>query len=161
MQGVTAVCVPHRNFVYQRYLLPEDQNSFPRPALFTLFPEWPGDVRTGVFLGELLSHLDLEPGPKRNQSRLFLPIFNECRPQVLIDMFGPDWRPKLANGALGATLDLQGAHEYVKRVEAFRLGTLSGSEVAAGLESSSAAAMRQSATELKAPDGSQLEHFPI
>jgi hypothetical protein len=88
MQGITAVCVPHHNYVFQRYVLMEDENTFPQPQLFSLQPEWPGDVRTAAFLSQLLSHLDIEPGPKRSQGRSFAPIFQECRTELLKALFG-------------------------------------------------------------------------
>jgi hypothetical protein len=134
MQGVTAVCVPRHNYVYQLYVLPDDRTKFPRPELFTLVPDWPGDVRTGVFLGQLLSYLDLETGPKRTQSQLFMPIFQECQTRLVSGMFGPDWQPNLANGALRGTLGLAGAREYVHRVQQFLWGGLPGPEVVSGLD---------------------------
>ncbi|MGH9748080.1 MAG: hypothetical protein ACRD59_18445, partial [Candidatus Acidiferrales bacterium] len=133
MQGVTAVCVPHHNYVFQRYTLMEDENTFPQPQLFSLQPEWPGDVRTGAFLGQLLSHLDIEPGPKRSQGRSFAPIFQECSTELLKALFGENWQATMANSSLSATLEVAGARKYVARVEAFFAGLLSASEIAAGL----------------------------
>jgi hypothetical protein len=134
-QGVMVVCVPNKHYVYQRYLLPADEHAGPYPVLFSLLPNWPGDVRTGVFLGELLSYLDLELGPKRTLTETFMPIFNECRTDEVVKLFDDGWGPTLAAGLLGKTLKTEGAREYIRRLDAFRFGMIAASEVHEGLGS--------------------------
>ncbi|MFM0596655.1 DUF6602 domain-containing protein [Paraburkholderia dilworthii] len=137
-QGISAVCVPNRNFVYQRYRVPDDPNSFPYPVLNTLEPEGRGDIRAGVFLGELLSHLDMESEAKRTQLGMFLPIYNECRTRIVNELFGPSWTPNMATSRLSATLNVSGAREYVSRVAKFRSGLTEGRDVSLGLDTESA-----------------------
>jgi hypothetical protein len=104
-------------------------------VLFSLLPNWPGDVRTGVFLGELLSYLDLELGPKRTLTETFMPIFNECRTDEVVKLFDDGWAPTLAAGLLGKTLKREGAREYIRRLDTFRFGMIAASEVHEGLGS--------------------------
>lgn len=134
-QGVTAVCVPNKHYVYQRYELPADEHAGPYPVLFSLLPNWPGDVRTGVFLGELLSYLDLELGPKRTLTQTFMPIFDECRTYEVAKLFGDQWAPTSAAGPLGKTLKTEGAREYIRRLRAFRFGMIAASKVHEGFSS--------------------------
>lgn len=128
-QGISAVCVPNKHYVYQRYRTPDLATAFPYPVLKSLEPEGRGDVRTGVLLGELLSYLDLEQAPKRTLLKMFLPIFDECQTRVVNELFGPDWQPTIAAAHLGATLQSEGAREYVRRTESFRSGAITASEV--------------------------------
>lgn len=128
-QGVTAVCVPRKHYVYQRYVMQSDERAGPYPVLLSLLPDWPGDVRTGVFLGELLSYLDLDLAPKRTLTQAFMPIFRECQAIEEVKLFGEDWLPTLAAALLRETLKAKGAQEYIRRFEAFRSGMIAASDV--------------------------------
>ncbi len=134
-QGVTAVCVPVFNFVFQAYFNDEAKPQlFPRPWLLGLNSAWPGDLKTSAFLAQLLDHLDLDPKAKQTQRRMFQPIINELAVERLVDLFGENWAPSLICSELGKTRSADGALEYVKRVHRFFAGSIEPSEIAAGLE---------------------------
>jgi hypothetical protein len=134
LQGVTAVCVPNGSFVFQRYEPdPGVADSFPRPYLYGIQHDWPGDLSTAAFLSELLAYLDLDPTAKLIQRQMFGPVFTELEAVKLLDVFGKDWRPHLAPPALGKALKAAGAQEYVKRVYRFLAGGLAASDLPAGL----------------------------
>lgn len=134
LQGITAVCVPQHNLVFQRYVIDDNADTFPTPRLFGIINTWPGDTQTAVFLGQLLSYLDLEPTQKQTLLRTFAPLFSEIEAAELCDLFGKDWRATLAAAALGKTLTPAGAREYVGRVNQFFHGTLASQDLAVGLQ---------------------------
>jgi hypothetical protein len=138
-QGVTAVCVPQYSFVFQRYV-PEDdgQDTFPKPVLFGLESDWPGDVQMAAFLSQILDHLDVEPAPKRTLVRMFQPLFSELKTEKLLQLFDKTWRPTLAAANLGQTLTASGAREYVRRVELFFRGAIDADSISTGLETNRA-----------------------
>jgi hypothetical protein len=134
-QGVTAVCVPVFNFLFQAYLVESNKpQTFPRPWLVGLQSAWPGDLKTAAFLSQLLDHLDIDADAKRIQRRIFQPIVSEMTSEPLVDLFGVDWRPTMASSQLGRTLTPEGAHEYVSRVQRFFAGGIEPHEISIGLE---------------------------
>jgi hypothetical protein len=134
LQGVTAICVPHGTFVFQHYESdPGVADSFPRPYLYGIQHDWPGDLSTAAFLSQVMAYLDLDPAAKLTQRQMFGPVFTELETVKLLDVFGKDWRPHLAPPALGKTLKAAGAQEYVKRVDHFLAGGLAASDLSAGL----------------------------
>ena len=133
-QGVTAVCVPNGSFVFQRYVVePGVSENFPRPYLYGIQHDWPGDLSTAAFLSELMAHLDLDPAAKLTQRQMFGPVFTELETEKLLDLFGKDWRPQFAVSTLGKTLKPAGAQQYVQRVYDFLAGGIAASDVSAGL----------------------------
>lgn len=134
-QGVTAVCVPVFNFVFQAYWVESDKpQRFPRPWLVGLQSAWPGDLKTAAFLSQLLDHLDIDADAKRIQRRMFQPIVSELTAEPLVDLFGADWRLAMAFSQLGQTLTPDGAREYVNRVTRFFAGDIEPREIFIGLE---------------------------
>jgi len=134
-QGVSAVCVPRSNFVFQAYLIEEDKpDKFPRPYLMGLESEWPGDLKTAAFLSQLLDHLDLDKDAKQIQRRIFQAIVSELNTVPILDLFDENWAPTLADSRLSRTLDSIGAVEYVKRVHRFFAGEIEPGEIQIGLE---------------------------
>ena len=133
-QGVTAVCVPQFNFVFQGYLIENGKSDkFPRPWLLGLKSDWPGDLMTAAFLSQLLDHLDLDTGAKRIQRRMFQPIVSELNTEAILDLFGESWRPTLSTSELSKTLNPAGAREYVNRVHRFFAGEIEPAELSIGL----------------------------
>jgi len=134
-QGVTAVCVPQFNFVFQGYLIEDHKpDKFPRPWLLGLHSEWSGDLKTAAFLSQLLDHLDLDAEVKRTQRRMFLPIVSELRTEPLLDLFGENWQPTLSASQIDKVLTPVGAREYVQRVHRFFAGDIQPAEIPIGLE---------------------------
>jgi hypothetical protein len=132
-QGVTAVCVPQYNFVFQAYWVENDEpEKFPRPWLLGLQSAWPGDLKTAAFLSQFLDHLDIDADAKQTQRRMFQPIVSELTSEPLVDLFGEDWKPTLACMQLGKTLTADGAREYVNRVKRFFAGEIEPREIPAG-----------------------------
>jgi hypothetical protein len=134
-QGVTAVCVPAYNFLFQAYLVDNNKSgSFPRPWLLGLQSAWTGDLKTAAFLSQLLDHLDIDAAAKRTQRRMFQPIIGELTSEPLVDLFGVDWRPTMASSQLASTLTPDGACEYLARVQRFFAGDIEPHEISVGLE---------------------------
>jgi hypothetical protein len=133
-EGVTAVCVPNKSFVFQQYIINrEAPQSFPYPALFTIASEWPGDVKMAAFLSQMLDHLELAKGAKESAAELFRPISRELKGVHLLDIFGQNWTPTSAVSQLAKTLEPEGARNYVLRVEQFFDGILGAAEIAVDL----------------------------
>lgn len=134
-EGVTAVCVPIHNFVLESYgTAAEEPNSFPRPLLVELGSSADGDMTTATFLDKLLCYLDVDRGAKIARGRMFMPIETHLTQKPLVDVFGTGWRPHLAAPRLGKVLTVEGASEYVTRVEKFFVGELDASEIGNGLD---------------------------
>jgi len=129
-QVVTAVCVARYHFIFQINEL-DDKNagSWPKPCLYGLSSEWPGDPMTPAFVGYLMAHLDLPQGPKQTLTKMFRPILNELKRERLLQLFGDDWIPRWHAGDLKHVATPQGARNYVQRVTGFYEGTIVASEI--------------------------------
>jgi hypothetical protein len=129
-QVVTAVCVARYHFVFQiNELDGENADSWPKPCLYGLSSECPGDPMTPAFVGYLMAHLDLPTGPKKTLTKMFRPILNELKRERLLQLFGGDWLPRWHAEGLGHVATQQGARNYVQRVAEFYEGTIETSEI--------------------------------
>lgn len=132
--GVSAVCVPNKSFIFEQYPYNEKEpNTFPRPMLFDIRSDWPGDTKMAAFLSLLLNHLELEHRAKISAWEVFRPIVWEMNPLPVMDIYGPDWKPRLASSELKRTLQAEGARLYIARTTKFFSGRLSPSEIATDL----------------------------
>jgi|GEM_PF-3487626 hypothetical protein len=138
-EGVGAVCVPNHFLVRERYLA-GDGCAFPTPYLTAVDSDWNDDVYSALFLGILLSYLDLPLTAKVEAGELFHPALRAMENRNLGEIY-PTWRPTLATQDLGGTFNPRGASQYVKNVHAFRAGKISGSQVSEGLAESDSSSL--------------------
>jgi hypothetical protein len=130
-QAVSAVCVARYHFIFQgNEVDAKNLNSWPKPCLYGLTSEWPGDPMTPGFVGFLMAHLDLPKAPKQTLVAMFRPITGELRRERLVQLFGDDWQPRWAKSELRHILAPQGANNYIGRVAAFYEGKIESSEIA-------------------------------
>ena len=131
--GVNMVCVPRKLFVREIYEIPDDESLFPQPHLSGVVSDWPGDTKTSLFLGGLLSHLDLSSVSKSDAIRLFEPLLNTMDLNDLGAIYEKPWRPRSALTGMEASLDPDGARTYVQRIQDFRQGNIGKDDIATGL----------------------------
>ncbi len=129
-QTVTAVCVAGYHFVSQQHEIDvANANSWPKPCLYALSSEWPGDTMTSAFVGYLLAHLDLPIAPKRTLMEMFLPIYSKLKQERLLQLFDDEWRPRLLAGPLEHVGTPKGARNYIQRVLKFYEGAIETSDI--------------------------------
>jgi hypothetical protein len=129
-QTVTAICVAGCHFVSQQHEIDgANANSWPKPCLYALSSEWPGDPMTSAFVGYLLAHLDLPITPKQALMKMFLPIYGELKQEKLLQLFDNDWKPRLIAGPLKHVQTPEGARNYIQRVLNFYEGAIETSDV--------------------------------
>lgn len=150
-EGVGAVCVPNHFLVRERYLA-GDGCAFPAPYLTAVDSDWNDDVYSALFLGILLSYLDLPLTAKVEAGKLFHPALRAMENRNLGEIY-PSWRPTMATLDLGATFDPWGASQYVENVHAFRDGRIPGSQVSEGLAESDYSSLGP----VTGPDSNPLE----
>ncbi|MET4236583.1 hypothetical protein ABIA85_009899 [Bradyrhizobium sp. LA6.10] len=134
-EGITAVCVPIHNFVLESYgMAIKEPEAFPRPLLVELASSSDGDMTTAAFLDKLLCYLDVDRVAKTVRGRMFMPIETHLDENPLVDVFGKGWCPRVAASRLGRSLTLEGAIEYVTRVEKFLVGEFDATEIPNGMD---------------------------
>lgn len=131
-QGIDAICVPNAHYVRQEFMIDDDDEAddpYPAPFLFSHVPDTRGDMRTGFFLGELLSYLDLSVEAKRSVIDTFSTVFLETRAAIKKSIYMPGWRPTVfchgTRHANNATL----ASRYIERVNLFRMGKIATEDI--------------------------------
>lgn len=133
-QGISAICVPNSHFLFQDYEIDaQAPDAWPKPCLYELQSENAGDIQTPAFLARLLTHLQLENGPKKVLLGMFQPLSADVREAKLLEPCGNNWRPQLAVATLAKTLTPAGARTYVERVSGFFAAKIEGSQIAADL----------------------------
>lgn len=136
--GTTAVCVPHRILVRERYRVDEcDVSAFPQPLLCGISSSWPGDTKMPVFLGLLLAHLDLSARPKAAVHSLFDPLLAKLENLDLIKIYSENWRPHTAPSTLSRTLQPHGSQLHLKQVQEFLRGDRPAERISENLSESS------------------------
>ncbi|KQT70251.1 hypothetical protein ASG51_14465 [Methylobacterium sp. Leaf465] len=131
--GINMVCVPRSLFVRENYVVPDDPVVFPQPHLSTITSDWPGDSKTALFLGGLLSHLDMDAVPKSDAIRLFDPLLSTMAATDLGAIYEEPWTPRLSLSGMEAMRYPDGARTYLQRVQAFRQGEIVAADIPAGL----------------------------
>jgi hypothetical protein len=129
-QAVTAVCVAQRNFIYQGNETHDKRERWPRPCLYGLSSESLGDPMTAGFIGFLMAHLDLPKAAKKTLSAMYQPVTGGFKRELLVRLFGDEWRPRLILGELQHIRTPQGASNYVERIASFYVGEIESHEVA-------------------------------
>lgn len=122
--GVNGVCVPANYLVRERYR-PGGGSDYPQPMLTGVADPVGGDAYSAMFLGVLLSHLEISTAAKLQNDATFRPVLTALDEQD----FGPiytDWEPSLMPAGQAAILDPVGAKAYVDQVHDFRAGRLEG-----------------------------------
>lgn len=129
--GVNAVCVPGHCLVRERYRLTDD-DQFPQPILTGVTDPIGDDAYSALFLGLLLSHLEIDASAKEQNNKTFEPVLRLLETQDHGPIYSK-WRPTLAIAELSATLNPQGANAYVRHVHDFRAGRCIGDQVGESL----------------------------
>ncbi|MGB7374453.1 DUF6602 domain-containing protein [Pontixanthobacter sp.] len=129
--GINAVCVPGHCLVRERYSCAA-ADKFPQPILTGVDDPIGDDAYSALFLGVLLSHLDIDLGAKLQNNKTFEPVLQVLEEQDHGPIYA-EWSPGTALSELSATLNSAGANAYVRQVHEFRAGRRFGDQVGEGL----------------------------
>jgi hypothetical protein len=129
--GINAVCVPRHYLVRERYRI-EDENRFPQPILTGVADPIGDDAYSALFLGLMLSHLEINLSAKLQNNQTFEPVLRLFEEEDHGPIYS-DWRPTRALSQLSATLEPGGASTYVHQVHQFRQGLITGDRIGEGL----------------------------
>jgi hypothetical protein len=77
-----------------------------------------------------MAHLDLPKAAKKTLSPMYQPVTGGFKRELLVRLFGGEWRPRLIHGELQHIRTPQGASNYVERIASFYVGETESHEVA-------------------------------
>ncbi len=129
--GIHGVCVPSKHLVRERYR-PGGGDAYPQPMLVGVTNQVGGDAYSAIFLGVLLSHLDIATTAKLQNFATFRPVLSALEEKDFGAIYD-DWKPSRPLPGHRAVLDLAAAKAYVDQVHAFRAGHLEGDLVGKNL----------------------------
>lgn len=129
--GINGVCVPSRHLVRERYRL-RDGDVYHQPMLVGVANQIGGDAYSAIFLGVLLSHLEIASAAKLQNFATFLPVLSALEEKDFDAIYG-DWKPSRPLPGHPAILGQAEAKAYVEQVHAFRAGHLEGDLVGKNL----------------------------
>lgn len=115
----------------ERYLVEREDHN-PQPVLTGVVDPIGDDAYSALFLGILLSYLDIDATAKVQNNESFQPVL-ELLEEVDLGAIYADWSPSTALSQLGATLDPRGANAYVRQVHNFRKGLITANKVGEGI----------------------------
>lgn len=122
--GINGVCVPEKYLVRERYR-PGGTGGYPQPMLVGVANPIGGDAYSAMFLGVLLSHLEIASAAKVQNHATFRPGLRGLEEEDLGAIY-VDWKPAPASAEHAAILDQAAARTYVDQVHDFRAGRIEG-----------------------------------
>ncbi len=122
--GINGVCVPEKYLVRERYR-PRVKDGYPQPMLVGVANSIGGDAYSAMFLGVLLSHLEIASAAKVQNHATFRPGLRGLEEEDLGPIY-VDWKPVQAPAEHVAILDPATAKAYVDQVHDFRAGRIEG-----------------------------------
>ena len=125
--GINGVCVPSKHLVRERYRL-RDGDDYHQPMLVGVANQIGGDAYSAIFLGVLLSHLEIASAAKLQNFATFLPVLSALEEEDFDAIYG-DWTPSRPLPGHTAILDQVSAKAYVEQVHDFRAGHIEGNLV--------------------------------
>jgi hypothetical protein len=146
--GINGVCVPSKHLVRERYRL-RDDDVYHQPMLVGVANQIGGDAYSAIFLGVLLSHLEIASAAKLQNFATFRPVLSALEEQDFDAIYG-DWKPSRPLPGHTAILGQAEAEAYVKQVHDFRAGHIEGNLVGKNLTRPSHA---DSGDDAASPDG--------
>ncbi len=125
--GINGVCVPSKHLVRERYRLREE-DDYHQPMLVGVADQIDGDAYSAIFLGVLLSHLEIASVAKLQNFATFLPVLSALEEEDFGAIYG-DWKPSRPLPGQATILGQAKAEAYVKQVHDFRAGHIEGNLV--------------------------------